>query len=62
MGSRTCEVWAIRTDLLGKIQDRVRYGHVKHVCIRTREFAQEHQGDHECSCGLIYARSETDND
>jgi hypothetical protein len=40
----------------------VKYGHTKHVCIRTREFAQEHEGDHRCACGLTWAKQDTDND
>jgi len=62
MGSRTCEVWAIHKEGFGRIEDRLKYGHAKHVCVRTREFAQEHDGDHQCSCGFTYPKQETDND
>lgn len=62
MGSRACEVWAVANDPLRRIRERVRYGHVKHVCTRSREFAQEHEGDHQCSCGITYPKGPTDND
>lgn len=57
-----CEVWAIHKEISGRIADLFKYGHKKHVCVRTREFAQEHEGDHYCSCGMTYPKQETDND
>lgn len=62
MGSRTCDVWAIHKQRRGRIKDLVKHKHKKHVCVRTREFAQEHEGDHKCSCGFTYPKGPTDND
>jgi hypothetical protein len=62
MGLRACGVWAVANDPLRRIRERVRCGHVKHVCIRSREFGQEHEGDHRCSCGTTYPKGPTDND
>lgn len=62
MGSRTCEVWAVANHRWRRIKDRLVYGHVRHVCVMTREFAQEHLADHMCSCGFTYPHQSTDND
>lgn len=62
MGLRTCDVWAIHKDALGRAKDLMHYGHEKHVCVLTRRFMQEHEGDHLCSCGFTYPKQETDND
>jgi hypothetical protein len=62
MEARQCDVWAIHKKFVGRMKDWFRYSHAKHVCVRVRNFAQEHEGDHKCSCGFTYAKGPTDND
>lgn len=59
---RICEVWAEPINPADQESHRVRYGHSRHECIRTREFAQEHEGFHECECGLHWQKQPSDND
>lgn len=62
VGSRQCQVWAVHKKRSGRIRDLIRYRHIRHVCVREREFAQEHESDHRCACGMRYAKQASDND
>jgi len=62
VGARPCEVWARHGKRTGRIRDLIRHGHVRHVCVRERQFAQEHEGDHRCACGFQYPKQDGDDD
>ena len=62
VGARTCDVWAVHNDGAKRLKEAVLYGHARHACVRERQFAQEHEGEHRCSCGLEWAKQDTDND
>lgn len=56
-----CEVWGVHKKRTGRLKDRIFHGHARHVCIRTREFMQAHQGPHSCACGVQYDKTATDD-
>lgn len=61
MSIRECEVWTIGKKRSRRIRDIIRYRHARHVCFKTRQFMQDHEGLHQCACGFRWKKQASDD-